>query len=434
MATSVPQVRPPWSAPTTAVATTPRNAVQQDGGGVLISTSAELESFLKNGSTTRAGPMVTPETAMRQGAVYACVRLLSGPPATLPLGIKRRIDARVREDASDTDLWQVINRKPNKWQKPHQFKRMMQAHVLLRGNGIALKVVSRGILQHLIPLHPDRVEIKQNDDLSLSFEYTRKNGGKEVFAQKEIFHLYGLTLNGYSGVTPLTYARETIGLALAQEEYGSTTFRNGARAAGTLSHPQKLGKDAQDLLKASLDDYRAGGESEGKFIILEEGMKFERMGMTAVDAQWIDSRKLSRSDIAMFFGVPPSMIGDNSGSDSNWGTGLEQKANGFVTFTLEDYLTMWEEGITIDLNSDPAIYAKYNRNALVKSDIKARWDAYVKALQWGVYCPDDVLELEDRNPRADGQGGKFYDPPNTAGGEKPAADDKDDGDVNPKDA
>lgn len=421
-------MRWPWSKTNNDA---PRNAVQQDGGGVLITTSAELDQFLKDGNTTKAGVAVTPETAMRNGAVYACVRLLSGPQATLPLQIKRRVDARTREDASDSPVWQVLNRKPNRWQKPHQFKRMMAAHVLLRGNSYALKVMSRGRLTGLIPLNPDRTTTIQNDDMSLTHKYTAPNGGRVDFKQDEIFHLYGMTLNGYSGVTPITFARETIGLALAQEDYGATTFKNGARTSGTLTHPQKLGEDAQRLLKASLDEYRAGGDSEGKFLILEEAMKFERLGMTAVDAQWIESRKLSRSDIAMFYGVPPSMIGDNSGSDSNWGTGLEQKANGFVTFTLEDYLTMWEEGITVDLNSDPAIYARYNRNALVKGDIKARWDAYVKALQWGVYCPDDVLELEDRNPRADGEGGKFYDPPNTAGGEKPEPDDKEPTDDDP---
>jgi HK97 family phage portal protein len=189
-----------------------------------------------------------------------------------------------------------------------------------------------------------------------------------------------------------------------------------------LSHPSQLGEEGQRLLRASLDEYRAGAANEDKYLILEEGMTFERMSMTAVDAQWIESRKLSRSDIAMFYGVPPSMIGDNSGSDSNWGTGLEQKTNGFQAFTLEDYLTMWEEGITIDLNSDPSVYARFNRAALVKSDIKTRWDAYTKALQWGVSSPNEIRALEDQNPR-DG-GDIYYPPPNTAGGNTPPPQDQ----------
>jgi len=418
-----------WSRMFSKSGSAPRNAVQDSGGGVLISTAQELDDYIKGGRETRSGMVVTPDAAMRNGAVYGCVRLISGPTATLPLHIKRRVDERTREDASDAPVWQVLNRKPNKWQKPHQFKRMMTAHVLLRGNGVALKVMSRGKLIELLPLHPDRVEIKQNDDLSLTFKYQRKNGGSVDFKQDEIFHLYGLTLNGYSGVTPITYARETIGLALAQEDYGAGTFANGVRAGGVLRHPQKLSQDARDNLKASLDEYRAGGEQEGRFLILEEGMEQGELKMSAQDAQWVESRKLSRSDIAMFFGVPPSMIGDNSGSDSNWGTGLEQKANGFVTFTLEDYLTMWEEGITIDLNSDPSIYAKFNRAALVKGDIKSRWEAYVKALQWGVSNPNEIRALEDQNPREGGD--KYYDPPNTAGGDKPKPDNEDAANVDP---
>ena len=400
-------------------------------GGVIITTSQELEAYLASGSQTKSGAVVNADTAMRQGAVFACVRLLSGPPATLPLHIKRRIDARTREDASDSDLWRLLNREPNGWMKPHQFKRMLMAHVLLRGNACCLKVVSRGRVISLIPLDPDRTEIKQNGDLSLRFEYTRKNGGTSVFSQKEVFHLYGLTLNGYSGVTPITYARETIGLAMAQEDHGAKTFKNGARVSGTMEHPNKLSPEAFDRLKASLDEFRSGGAQEGKDILLEEGLKYNRVSMTSQDAQWIDSRKLSRSDIAMFFGVPPSMIGDNSGSDSNWGTGLEQKANGFVTFTLEDYLTMWEEGITIDLNSDPSIYARFNRAALVKGDIKTRWESYVKGLQWGVWSPNEVRALEDQNPREGGD--IFYPPPNTAGGDKTEPD-KDDEDVPAKTA
>ena len=137
--------------------------------------------------------------------------------------------------------------------------------------------------------------------------------------------------------------------------------------------------------------------------------------MSAEDAQWIEARQFSRVDIAMFMGVPPSMLGDNSGSDSNWGTGLEQKSLGFVAYTLEDYLTTWEETITRDIlpENEPDLYARFNRAALVKGDIKTRWEAHVKALQWGVSSPNEIRALEDQNPREGGD--VFYPPPNTAG-------------------
>jgi HK97 family phage portal protein len=186
-----------------------------------------------------------------------------------------------------------------------------------------------------------------------------------------------------------------------------------------LQHPHKLGGEGLEFLRASLDSYRSGGDSEGKALILEEGMSASSISMTAEDAQWIESRKFSRSDIAMFFGVPPHMIGDTEKSTS-WGTGIEQQSIGFVTYTLEDHLTTWEESINRDLipEFEPDMYARFNRAALVRGDIKTRWEAYVKALQWGVMSSDEVRALEDLNPRQDGKGGEYYDPPNTAGGKE----------------
>lgn len=395
-------------------ASQPRASFQDAGGGVVISTSQQLEEALRGGAVTASGATVTPNSAMRVAAVYRCVSIIAGAVATLPIDIIRKVDERTRESVSGSSVARIFSRKPNGWQKPAVFRRMMQAHLLLRGNAYALIVRSRGEVQSLVPLHPDRVECKQNDDLSLEYVYTRKDGRKIKLAQNEVFHLVGLTLDGVHGVSAITYARETIGLSLTMEDHGAAVFKNGARVSVVLKHPNKLGPEGIENLRSSLDDFRAGGEKEGRALILEEGMDTGTLSMTAEDAQWLEGRKFSRTDIAMFFGVPPHMIGDTEKSTS-WGTGIEQQSIGFVTWTLEDHLTMWEEAITVDLLDDDKLRAKFNRSALVKGDIKARWEAYVKALQWGVFSPNDVLELEDRNPRADGQGGRFYDPPNTAG-------------------
>lgn len=395
----------------------PRAAVQSAGGGTLITTPQELEEALRRGSVSASGVSVTPDTAMRVAAVYACVRIRSGVVANMPLHIKRRVDDRTREDASDHPLWPIFRRRPNHWQTPSQFKRMMTAHLLLRGNAYAMIVRTAAKVLELIPLHPDRVECRQNDDLSLTYLYTRKDGRRIELKQSDVFHLVGLTLDGVHGVSVMKYARETIGLSLAMEDHGSTVFKNGARVSIVLKHPNKLGTEGLEFLRSSLDDYRSGGESEGKALILEEGMSIERLAMTSEDAQWLEGRKFSRSDIAMFFGVPPHMIGDTEKSTS-WGSGIDSQTQGFVTFSAEDDLTVWEETINRDLipANDNDIYARFNRASLVKGDIKVRWEAHVKALQWGVMSPNEVRALEDLNPREGGD--IYYPPPNTAGGEK----------------
>jgi HK97 family phage portal protein len=115
-------------------------------------------------------------------------------------------------------------------------------------------------------------------------------------------------------------------------KYVGTVLGKGARVSGALQTAGKLSDKAFDRLKESMEDFRAGGDREGDFLILEEGLEWKAMALSLVDLQWIESQKLSRSEICMYYGVPPSMIGDNSGSDSNWGTGLEQKSNGFVAY------------------------------------------------------------------------------------------------------
>lgn len=399
-----------------AIGQTPRAATQSAGGGRVISTAHDLEQALSDSVNTGSGQAVTPNSSMRVAAVYACIRLRTSAVANLPLDIKRRVDDHTRENASDHPLWTIMKRKPNGWQTPSQFKRMLEAHLLLRGNAYALIVRSRDRVIQLLPLDPDRMVVSQNDDLSLKYEYAHRNGAKRMLKQADVFHLVGLTLDGVHGVSAITYARETIGLSLSMESHGAATFKNGARPSNVLIHPGKLGNEGREFLSASLDDYRSGGKSEGKTLVLEEGMDVKNISMTAEDAQWIESRKFSRTDIAMFFGVPPHMIGDTEKSTS-WGTGIEQQSIGFVTYTLEESLTTWEETISRDLIADgePEIYARFNRKALVRGDIKTRQQFYVSMLQWGVFSPNQVLELEDMNPREGGD--IYYDPPNTAGGQ-----------------
>lgn len=395
----------------------PRNATQSAGGGTVISTPDQLERAIRQALVSGSGAVVTPETAMRVAAVYACVRLRANAVGNLPLGVFRRIDEKTREPLpADDPLARLLRRRPNRWQTPSQFKKMMEAHVQLRGAAYAMKVSSRGAVRELIPMHPDRVTCTQLDDLSLVYEYTRKDGRKVVLPQWEVFHLVGLSLDGINGVSVISYARETIGLSLAMEEHGGNTFRNGARPSSVLKHPGKLGKEGLEFLQSSLDAYRSGGDSEGKALILEEGMEMSQISMTAEDAQWIESRKFSRSDIAMFFGVPPHMIGDTEKSTS-WGSGIEQQSIGFVTYTMEESLTAWEETVNRDLvpNTADDIFARFNRRALVRGDLKTRQGFYTAMLQWGVYSPNEVRALEDENPREGGD--VYYDPPNTAGGD-----------------
>lgn len=402
-------LRRPASVAPPSRSSSPMAATQAGDGGRLITTSAQLEEFLRIGGEVAAGVPVTPDTAMRVAAVFGCIRIISGAVATMPLDLKRRVNEKTREDASDHPLYQVITKKPNGWMTPSGFRRMMQAHVLLRGNAYARIVYgSRGDVLALLPLHPDRVRVEQRDDLSLVYHYRRKNGAEIPLQQRDVFHLIGLTLDGVTGVSVIGYARETIGISIAMSNHAGGTFKNGAQPGSVLTSKGVLGTEGIENLKTSLEIYR-GSENSGKTLILEEDMKFDRIGMSAVDAQFVETIGATRTDIAMFFGVPPHMLGDTEKSTS-WGSGIEQQSIGFVAYTLEDWLTGWEQTISRDLIGDkePALFARFNRASLVRGDIKTRADAYMKFRQMKVLNANEVRELEDWNPV---DGGDVYENP-----------------------
>jgi phage portal protein BeeE len=128
--------------------------------------------------SSESGAVITPESAMRVATAYRCESIITDAVATLPMDLKRRISDR-RKDASNSSLWKVLRKKPNPWQTPSEFKRLMQSCVLLRGNGYALIVRSFGEVTGLIPLI-GAMEVKQNADLSLSYFYTRPGDGVVV--------------------------------------------------------------------------------------------------------------------------------------------------------------------------------------------------------------------------------------------------------------
>lgn len=370
-------------------------------GGTLIVTPQQLEEALRTGNTSSAGVTVNAETAMRVAAVFGCVRIRCVGPATLPIDIKRRIDERTRTDASDHPIAKLLRRRPNPWMKPHQFKRLMQQQVLLRGNGYAHIIPGVRGPQALIPMNPDRVETKQLDDFSIVHDWTRRDGRKVRLRQDQVFHLFGLSLDGITGVTPITFAREAIGTSIAMDRYVGKTMAKGARVSGAAQTKEALSDKAYDRLKESLESFRAGESREGDFLLLEEGLEWKPMSLTMVDMQWIESQKLSRSTLAMYFGVPPHMIGDTEKSTS-WGTGIEQQKQGFLTFTAEDDLIMWEEGVTTDLIAEDDVFARFNRGAFLRADLKARYGAYQIGRNGGWLSKNDIRGLEDMNPIEDG--------------------------------
>lgn len=386
-------------------------------------TPEQVREFLRVGGSmeTASGAVVNETSAMRVAAAWRCMNIISGVMGSLPLDLIRRKSETERQPAVGHPLRRVLTVKPNQWQTPNEFRRMMQAHLLLRGNAYALKVMAGDRVLALIPLHPDRVQVEQMDDYSIEYQVTVKDGRLRRFKQAEIFHLRGMSLDGIKGLSVLSHMRESLGLALQSESASANLMRRGQFTSGVFKHPSKMSPEAHGRLKASIDENASGAANAGKHLLLEEGLDFQAVSMSAKDMQFLEQRDYQRYDIAMFFGVPPHMLGATDKTTS-WGSGIEQQGIGFVTYTLNDWIKIWEEAIKRDLIAErewEGLDARFYTQGLMRGDAKARWEAHVKGLQWGVLSPNEVRAFEDMNPRAEGD--IFYPPPNTAGGQSEGA-------------
>jgi HK97 family phage portal protein len=393
------------------------NGVRANGGGLLLNLDdPEVVAYLKGGALSASGAAVTADSGMRIATAWRCIHIIAGACGNMPLDLYRRVGEDKRVPAANLPLRQVLTRRPNGWQTPKQFRGMLTAHKLLHGAGYALKITSRGQVIELWPLKdPTRVKPRQLDDMSIVYDYQRENGSTVTFTQADILHLRGLSLDGVNGLGVIRHAREAMGLALQTEKAGANLFRQGVLAGGALTTDNALSEQAYGRLKQSIEDHNAGAENAHKMMILEEGLKLDAGYMSAEDAQFLETRKFQRNDIAMFFGVPPFMLGDTEKSTS-WGAGIEQQGIGFVQYTLEDHFKDWEETIARDLldpKADRDVFARLDPRGLMRGDIKTRQGFYVAMLQWGVFSPNEVRALEDVNPREGGD--VYYPPPNTAG-------------------
>lgn len=359
---------------------------------------SEALSEALGASKSASGQSVTADTAMQVAAVYACVRVLAESVAQLPLTLMERTSDGGKQPAREHRLWGVLHDSPNPYQTSFEWREMMQGHLGLRGNAYSfINRVGDGRVHSLDPIHPGRVTVEQLPDYTVRYHVRRADGGTKEYGAAQILHLHGLSSNGVTGLSPLRLARESIGLALATADHGSRLFGNGARPGGVLSTDKQLSTEAQARLKASWQSAH-GGDNRLGTAVLEEGLTWTAIGMTSEDAQFLETRKFQRNEIASIFRVPPHLIGDlERATFSN----IEHQSLEFVVHSLMPWLVRWEQRLNTALLTTEErrrYFVKFNVAGLLRGDLKSRYDAYHIAIGDGWLNRNEVRELEDRNP------------------------------------
>lgn len=382
-------------------------AVQSDGDRRLTTPQAIAEALAAR--PTASGSSVTDETAMRVAAVYACVGVLSESVAMLPLEIQRRTSDGGYEPAPNHPMSMVLTKRPNRWQTAFDLRRMCMGHLLLRGNAYLLVTRSpRGAVLELIPLNPAHMEVSQRQTGEIAYGYTRRDGQRVLYQQRDIFHLRSMTVDGLTGLSVIDAAREAIGTAMSAEKHSGRMFSAGIQTTGVLKHPANLSAEAISRLADSFNSRYAGAENSFRPLILEEGMEWQAIGMTSEQSQFIEARKFQRNEIAMFFRVPPHMIGDIERGTS-WGSGIEQQGLGFLTHTLMPWLVNIEQAHDAFLLEDFSgeYRTNFNTSELIRVDFTARQQGNEIMRRNGVISANEWRKSEGMRPRTDPAGDDY---------------------------
>lgn len=363
---------------------------------------------------TTSGKSVNEFTAMQTTAVYSCVRILSEAIASLPLNVYR-YKGNGKERVYDHPLYNILHDEPNSEMTSFVFRETLMSHLLIWGNAYAQIIRDgAGRVVALYPLLPDKMDVSRDKDGDIYYIYTRysdenpnfKGYGQVALRQHDVLHIPGLGFDGLVGYSPIAMAKNAVGMTLACEEYGASFFANGANPGGVLEHPGVL-KDPTKVRDSWNAVYR-GTSNAHKVAVLEEGMKYQQIGIPPEEAQFLETRKFQINEIARLYRIPPHMVGDlEKSSFSN----IEQQSLEFVKYTLDPWVIRWEQALQRSLllpSEKSGFFIKLNVDGLLRGDYQSRMNGYSVGRQNGWLSANDIREMEDMNPVSADEGGDLY--------------------------
>lgn len=364
---------------------------------------------------TTSGKPVNERTAMQTTAVYACVRILAEAVASLPLHVYEYQDDGGKKLVHDHPLYYLLHDEPNPEMTSFVFRETLMSHLLIWGNAYAQIIRDgAGRVLGLYPLLPDKMDVQRDDRGNIYYVYSRNSEENPMFKEygdirlkaEDVLHIPGLGFDGLIGYSPIAMAKNAVGMTLACEEYGASFFANGANPGGVLEHPGVL-KDPSKVRESWNSVYR-GVNNAHKIAVLEEGMKYQQIGIPPEEAQFLETRKFQINEIARLYRIPPHMVGDlDKSSFSN----IEQQSLEFVKYTLDPWVIRWEQSLQRSLllpGEKGKYFIKLNVDGLLRGDYQSRMNGYAVGRQNGWFSANDIREMENMNPIPDEEGGSLY--------------------------
>ncbi len=388
-----------------------------DNGGSTIRPANWLVDLVGGGKTASGVEMSVP-IAEGLPAIYACQRVLSETVGQVPTKLMKTTPSGKKPD-EEHPLYDVLHDLFNPELTAYQGKEILTRHVASYGRAYAqIKRDRQGQVVGLWPMHPARMFVDRDEMSRKRFKYFMGKGDYQTFIHNpttpDILHLHINSDDGIDGRSPLMINRDSLGITKAAEDYVGAWFANGAIPGVIATHPGRLTDKAKENIRKSWLTKFMGAAKANKFAILEEGIALTVVGVDPEKSQLDKLRNAQVEAAARIYRVPLFMI-QNQTKDTSWGSGIEQQMLGFIQVTMMPWFLLWQQAIARDLlsvksfNSHQAVFVI---NALVRGDIKTRYEAYNSAKQNGWMNGDEIRELEDMNG-IEGSAGKVFWMPTT---------------------
>jgi len=386
----------------------------------LVNPAKWMTDWPAGRARTDAGSAVTSDSAMTLSGYFAAIRAIAEDVAKVPLITYRRL-ARGKERAVDHAVYRLLHDRPNLDMSSISFREALTANALAWGNGYAEieRHKKSGRPVALNPIHPSKVKRVKYEDLfgapppsgvpDDAYEVRDDRNKVKRLRAAEMFHLVGLSPNGRNGYSIVRMASDSIGGALAAQGHSNSFFTNGARPSGVLSHPAQLTDEAQGRLREQFSRNYAGEKNVGRVMVLEEGMNWSQMSVPPEDAQLIETRKFSITEMARWFRVPPHKLAElERATFSN----IEHQSIEYVVDALTPWMVRWEQEIAAKLfqPSERDLFAEHLVEGLLRGDSETRGKYYTNLFNVGALSQNDIRERENLNP-VDG-GDTYYVPLN----------------------
>tara|TARA_R110002020_G_scaffold470398_1_gene696266 strand:- start:7861 stop:9039 length:1179 start_codon:yes stop_codon:yes gene_type:complete len=338
------------------------------------------------------GSMST-DKALTFSAVWAAIRLLSESVSGLPISVYKKDANGDKTEDTSSPLYTLLKYKPNTYMSKITFLEKLMLDLLCNGNSF-VRIVRNGAATpvELLCLDFDKVEILiQNNYLFYQV------AGGETYGSDDILHFKLITEDGINGLSPISQNAKAINWGMDVEEFGRKFFTNGASMTGVLETSRSLSTEAIDRLKNSFNQTYSGIKNSSKTAVLEEGLTFKPISVSAEQAQFLSSRTFSIEEVARIFNIPPHLLKDLSRSSFN---NIEQQGAEFVIYSLMPYISKIEEEFNLKLFKKSELgktFVEFNVMGLLRGSVNDRSNFYKSMFGIGVMSINEIRRKENMN-------------------------------------